>query len=280
MSAGDCERLRELGARAGARDRRRRGPGVGARAPRRLPELPGAARAALGGRRRAAAARAGGRAPGGLRGPGRRGDRRPVAPAPAGRGGGGWRCRRRGAGGGGLRRGCRLARARRRPRARRLLPRDARGRQRRVLRRGAARAARAATKVGYVYGYQGRTSWVLAVIYDGVADGRYRLELVTERRPPDCRCARSRSPTGEGSAGAATPVGYEELDRGPPARRRAAARSPTPSCTASARRRAIPLWGMLRWPRRWRPTHPPTTTRCRPRAARSPASRSAPPCTA
>ena len=35
-------------------------------------------------------------------------------------------------------------------------------------------------KIGYVYGYQGRTSWVLAVVYDGVETGAYRLELVTE----------------------------------------------------------------------------------------------------
>ena len=33
--------------------------------------------------------------------------------------------------------------------------------------------------VGYVYGYQGRASWALAVVYDGVPDGSYQLEGVT-----------------------------------------------------------------------------------------------------
>ena len=65
-------------------------------------------------------------------------------------------------------------------------------------------------RVGYVYGYQGRASWVLAVIYDGLPDGRYRLELVTGdgRRMP----LRSiEVADGRGSTGAVTPVGYEEL---------------------------------------------------------------------
>jgi hypothetical protein len=64
--------------------------------------------------------------------------------------------------------------------------------------------------VGYAYGYQGRTSWVLAVIYDGVADGRYELEAVTGdggRLP-----VRSLEISGgHGSAGGATAVGFEEL---------------------------------------------------------------------
>ena len=65
-------------------------------------------------------------------------------------------------------------------------------------------------RVGYVYGYQGRTSWVLAVIYDGVADGRYRLEVVTDdgRRLP----LRALDVAGgHGSAGGATAVSYDEL---------------------------------------------------------------------
>ena len=33
-------------------------------------------------------------------------------------------------------------------------------------------------EVGYVYGYQGRASWVLVVIYDAVDTGRYDVELV------------------------------------------------------------------------------------------------------
>jgi hypothetical protein len=65
-------------------------------------------------------------------------------------------------------------------------------------------------RVGYVYGYQGRTSWVFAVVYDGVADGRYRLEVVTD----DGRQVPLRAldvAGGHGSAGGATTVAYEEL---------------------------------------------------------------------
>ena len=64
-------------------------------------------------------------------------------------------------------------------------------------------------KVGYVYGYQGRTSWVLAVIYDGVASGDYELQLVTHdgKRMPLREIAISPGP---GSAGGATPVPYEK----------------------------------------------------------------------
>jgi hypothetical protein len=64
--------------------------------------------------------------------------------------------------------------------------------------------------VGYVYGYQGRTSWVLAVIYDGVASGRYQLEVVTDDgrklplRPIEVAA-------GHGSAGGATTVAYDDL---------------------------------------------------------------------
>lgn len=65
-------------------------------------------------------------------------------------------------------------------------------------------------KVGYVYGYQGRTSWVLAVVYDGVASGDYKLELITDdgRRLP-LRSLVVRN--GNGSAGGSTPVAYEQL---------------------------------------------------------------------
>jgi hypothetical protein len=65
-------------------------------------------------------------------------------------------------------------------------------------------------QVGYVYGYEGRASWVLALVYEGVEAGRYRLELVTdagEKLPlSELDVAR-----GEGSAGAVTPVDYERL---------------------------------------------------------------------
>jgi hypothetical protein len=65
-------------------------------------------------------------------------------------------------------------------------------------------------QVGYVYGYQGRTSWVLAVVYDGIAAGRYQLELVTD----DGRKLPLRSlevAGGHGSTGGATPVAYDRL---------------------------------------------------------------------
>lgn len=65
-------------------------------------------------------------------------------------------------------------------------------------------------KVGYIYGYQGRASWVLALIYDGVDDGTYRLELVAEggEKLPLTRLEIAGE---EGSAGAATPIDYERL---------------------------------------------------------------------
>jgi hypothetical protein len=65
-------------------------------------------------------------------------------------------------------------------------------------------------RVGYAYGYQGRTSWVFAVIYDGVADGRYELEVITHDgqrlplRPMDVA-------GGRGSAGGATAVAYDDI---------------------------------------------------------------------
>ena len=67
-------------------------------------------------------------------------------------------------------------------------------------------------KVGYVYGYQGRTSWILAVVYDGVADGRYELEVVTD----DGERLQLRSldvAGGHGSAGGATAVDYDDISQ-------------------------------------------------------------------
>jgi len=64
--------------------------------------------------------------------------------------------------------------------------------------------------VGYVYGYQGRTSWVVAIVYDGVPGGRYQLQLVTR----DGRKLPLRSlevSGGRGSIGGATPVDYDSL---------------------------------------------------------------------
>ncbi len=65
-------------------------------------------------------------------------------------------------------------------------------------------------RAGYVYGYQGRTSWVLAVIYDGIEAGRYRLQAITEDGE---RLALRELEVagGRGSAGSATPVGYDQL---------------------------------------------------------------------
>ena len=65
-------------------------------------------------------------------------------------------------------------------------------------------------RVGYVYGYQGRTSWIFTVVYDGVPDGRYDLEAITDdgRRLP----VRTIDVAGgHGSAGGATTVAYDEL---------------------------------------------------------------------
>jgi hypothetical protein len=64
--------------------------------------------------------------------------------------------------------------------------------------------------VGYAYGYQGETSWMFAVIYDGVPDGRYELEVVTHdgRRLPLRPLQVS---GGHGSAGGATSVAYDDV---------------------------------------------------------------------
>ena len=65
-------------------------------------------------------------------------------------------------------------------------------------------------RVGYVYGYQGRTSWVMVVVYDGVEAGRYEIEAVRaggERLPLTELEVRD----GSGSAGRALPVAYDEL---------------------------------------------------------------------
>ncbi|MDX6581849.1 MAG: hypothetical protein QOI10_1033 [Solirubrobacterales bacterium] len=66
--------------------------------------------------------------------------------------------------------------------------------------------------VGYAYGYQGRTSWMLAVVYDGVPDGRYELEVVTDegRRLPLRPLVVA---GGHGSAGGATAVDYDDVSQ-------------------------------------------------------------------
>ncbi|HEX2129474.1 MAG TPA: hypothetical protein VHF58_09695 [Solirubrobacterales bacterium] len=64
---------------------------------------------------------------------------------------------------------------------------------------------------GYVYGYQGRASWVLAVVFDGVDPGDYELEVVTAagERLPLRRLAVDGE--GRGSTGGVTPVDYHDL---------------------------------------------------------------------
>jgi hypothetical protein len=64
--------------------------------------------------------------------------------------------------------------------------------------------------VGYAYGYQGRTSWVLAIVYAGVPAGDYRLEAITGNgRTLAVRGLAVRA--GHGSAGGALPVPYDDL---------------------------------------------------------------------
>jgi hypothetical protein len=64
--------------------------------------------------------------------------------------------------------------------------------------------------VGYVYGYQGRASWVFAVMYDCPYDGRYQLQGVTADgntvpiSPIDIK-------DGRGSVGKVTSVDYDSL---------------------------------------------------------------------
>ena len=65
-------------------------------------------------------------------------------------------------------------------------------------------------KVGYVYGYQGRASWVLAIVYDGVRDGSYRLAVASAdgtRRP----LRRMEVRDGHGSKGGVTPIPYDDV---------------------------------------------------------------------
>ena len=65
-------------------------------------------------------------------------------------------------------------------------------------------------KVGYVYGYQGRASWVLAVVYDGVRDGTYRLGIVSEDGTRET-VREIEVSAGNGSEGAVTPMPYHEV---------------------------------------------------------------------
>jgi hypothetical protein len=64
--------------------------------------------------------------------------------------------------------------------------------------------------IGYVYGYQGRTSWLLTIAFDGLDDGRYRIALVTEDGARE-RVRSMEVEAGEGSAGGAIPVDYSDV---------------------------------------------------------------------
>jgi hypothetical protein len=63
---------------------------------------------------------------------------------------------------------------------------------------------------GYVYGYQGRASWVFAIVYDGVPDADYQLQVVTRdgKQMPLRPLSIS---DGHGSAGGVTSVPYDDI---------------------------------------------------------------------
>lgn len=64
--------------------------------------------------------------------------------------------------------------------------------------------------VGYAYGYQGDTSWILAVVKWELPPGTYRIEVVTKEghRLP---LRHLRVGTDEGSAGGVTPVPFDSI---------------------------------------------------------------------
>jgi hypothetical protein len=71
-------------------------------------------------------------------------------------------------------------------------------------------AAPGGAEVGYVYGYQGRASWLIAVVYDGLDDGHYRVQLVGrdgERMP----LRPLEIEGGRGSVGAVTPIPFDDV---------------------------------------------------------------------
>jgi hypothetical protein len=66
------------------------------------------------------------------------------------------------------------------------------------------------TDVGYVYGYQGRASWVFAVLYDCPWDGSYQLEGVTADGD-SVPISPIEITDGHGSVGKVTSVDYDSL---------------------------------------------------------------------
>lgn len=66
-------------------------------------------------------------------------------------------------------------------------------------------------RAGYVYGYQGRASWVFAVVYDGVTEGGYRLEVVDGEGDAFPAGEVPIDEEGNGSAGAVIPIDYHDV---------------------------------------------------------------------
>ena len=66
-------------------------------------------------------------------------------------------------------------------------------------------------RAGYVYGYQGRSSWVFAVLYDGVTQGTYRLEVVDGDGDTFTAGDVPVDTEGHGSAGAVIPIDYRDV---------------------------------------------------------------------
>src|SRR6201999_175769 len=65
-------------------------------------------------------------------------------------------------------------------------------------------------EVGYIYGYQGRASWVFAVMYDCPWDGSYELEGVTTDGS-SVPISPIQITDGHGSVGKVTSVDYDSL---------------------------------------------------------------------
>lgn len=66
-------------------------------------------------------------------------------------------------------------------------------------------------RAGYVYGYEGRASWVFAVVYDGVPPGTYTLEVVDEEGETVPAVTVEIAADGDGSAGAVIPGSYHDV---------------------------------------------------------------------
>jgi hypothetical protein len=65
-------------------------------------------------------------------------------------------------------------------------------------------------RVGYVYGYQGRASWAMALVYDGVPRGKYAIDVVAADGAHQRIRTLAVDAEGRGSAGAALPFDYHD----------------------------------------------------------------------